>query len=305
MGNRMRQYPNRYRGLALAVLASACWGTSGLFINRIMADQPISTWVLAFWRELWTVSLLAVMVGWQRPSLLRVAQRDLPWLAGMGISMGGLHVTWNVSIMANGVPAATVMQYNAPILVAIVGWLLWREPFTRRKVAAMVLALTGTALIARLGVAGVQGLTLPGLLVGLGTAVSYGSFTLFGKKLAGSYSQWTIIFYVFAFSTIALLPLQVGRSLPWPVANSTLFAFTALILLTTIGGYALFTASLRFLPASEAVIVAVTEVLFAALLAFFLLEQHLDGWQILGALLVIGSVLLISWPRRVARYSAT
>ncbi len=289
---------DRYLGLALAVLASACWGTSGLFINRIFSHQPLSTWTLAFWRELATfLSILGGLVV-IRPSLLRVSRRDLPWLAGMGLCMGSLHVTWNVSIMTNGVPAATVMQYNAPILVAVVGWLLWREPFTRRKVGAMVLAITGTALIARVGAGSAVGLTLPGLLVGVGTAVSYGSFTLFGKKLAGSYSQWTIILYVFAFSTLALLPVQFGRELPWPVANSTLLTFAALVWLTTIGGYGLYTGSLRLLPASEAVIVSVTEVLFAALLAFLLLGQAMDGWQMLGALLVIASVLLLSWPRR-------
>ncbi len=293
---------DRYLGLMLAVLASACWGTSGLLINRIMSAQAVSTWTLAFWRELLTFLSLVGGLALLRPALLRVARRDLPWLAGMGLSMGGLHVTWNVSIMTNGVPAATVMQYNAPILVAVVGWLLWREPFTRRKVGAMVLAITGTALIARIGVVGAAGLTLPGLLVGVGTAVSYGSFTLFGKKLADSYSQWTIILYVFAFSTLALLPMQFGQVLPWPVATTTLLAFAALVWLTTIGGYGLYTSSLRLLPASEAVIVSVTEVLFAALLAFLLLGQLMDGWQMLGALLVVGSVLLLSWPRRRHRH---
>ncbi len=288
----------RYLGLALAVLASACWGTSGLFINRILSDQPLSTWTLAFWREFLTFLSLLVGLAWKRPSMLRVSRKDLPWLAGMGLSMGGLHVTWNVSIMTNGVPVATVMQYNAPILVAVVGWLLWREPFTRRKVGAMVMAIIGTALIARIGAIGVQGLTLPGLLVGVGTAVSYGSFTLFGKKLAGSYSQWTIILYVFAFSSLALLPVQFGRALPWPVTNTTLLAFAALVWLTTIAGYGLYTGSLRLLQASEAVIVSVTEVLFAAVLAFLLLGQMMDGWQMLGALLVVGSVVLLSWPRR-------
>ena len=134
--------------------------------------------------------------------------------------------------------------------------------------------------------------------MGVGTAVSYGSFTLFGKKLAGSYSQWTIILYVFAFSMLALLPLQFSRPLPWPVATPTLVAFAALVWLTTIGGYGFYTSSLQTLQASEAVIVSVTEVLFAAVLAFVLLKQLMDGWQMFGAALVVGSVLLISWPRK-------
>lgn len=290
----------RLRGIPLAILASACWGTSGLFIDRIMGHGVLSAWQLAFWREVATLLTLLLLLGVIRPSLLRVRRVDLPWLAGMGLGMGMLHVTWNVSVVTNGIPVATVMQYNAPILVAIVAWLLWREVVSGRRAAAIILAITGTVFMTGLlhSEGGLR-LSALGVMVGLGTAVAYGGMTLFGQRLANSYSPWTINLYIFAFAMLALLPIQTAVGLPaWPLPPTIWLPFAALVAIPTICGYALYTLSLRWLPAGEAVIVSVTEVLFAAVLAFLLVGQAMAGWQSVGAALVIGSVVLLSWPRK-------
>jgi drug/metabolite transporter (DMT)-like permease len=204
---------------------------------------------------------------------------------------------WNMNVLINGASVATVIQCNAPIFVTIMGWLLWREPLTWRKIIAVFLAILGTLLIARLdGLGGVQ-ITFLGLAVGLIAAVAYGGFSLFGKKLAADYHAWTILLYVFGFATLALLPLQFGSPLPWPLGFNVLRDYAALVLLTTIAGFGLYTVALRHLQASVAAITANSEVPFAAILAYFILNERLDGWQILGAVLVILAVVLVSLPR--------
>jgi drug/metabolite transporter, DME family len=296
---------SRSHGVILVALATTLWATSGLFINRIVAVSAISPLGLAFWRDLATFICLAVGVALVRPRLLRVAWRDLPWLAAMGsISIGFFHALWNVSVLTNGVSVATVVQSNAPVFVAVMAWLLWREALTGRKIGAIFLALAGTVLISRLDGFGGEQITLVGLLIGLATAVTYGAFSLFGKKLTGSYDPWTILVYVFGFATLALLPFQLasGAPLPWPVPATALAAFVSLVLLTTIGGFALYTAGLKRLQASVAAIVATLEVPLAALMSYFLLGERLDGWQLLGAVLVVSGVILLTWSpvRRVA-----
>jgi drug/metabolite transporter (DMT)-like permease len=77
--------------------------------------------------------------------------------------------------------------------------------------------------------------------------------------------------------------------------------YAGLILLSTISGFGLYTAGLRHLQASVAAIVATTEVAFAAVVSYIALGERLDGWQILGAILVVGGVVLLSWPRAGVR----
>lgn len=288
----------RVLSLLLVVLATACWSTSGLFIKLTVRESGISPWGLAFWRDFGTSTCLFIGLVLFRPNLLRVRRRDLPWLAAMGaISIGLFHTAWNTAVLINGVSVATVLQANAPIFVTVIAWLLWREPLTRRKIGAVGLAFLGTILISRLdGLGGIQ-ITFVGLVIGLAAAITYGSFSLFGKKLTGDYSSWTILVYVFGFGALALLPFQLWLATPWAASPLVLGYFVGLVWFTTLTGFVLYTTALRCLQASVAAIVATTEVPFAALVSYVALGERLDGGQVLGAILVVGGVILLSWPR--------
>jgi O-acetylserine/cysteine efflux transporter len=66
------------------------------------------------------------------------------------------------------------------------------------------------------------------------------------------------------------------------------------VLITTIGGYALYASGLRRLPASVASITAMAEVPFTAALAYLFLGDRLSPLQLCGALIVVGGVALLS-----------
>ncbi len=290
---------SRLWGLALVVLATACWSTSGIFISLVVQGSGISPVGLAFWRDLGTFTCLLIGIGILKPGLLKVNRRDLPWLIAMGIfSIGVFHVLWNMTVILNGASVATVIQANAPIFVTLMAWLIWKEPLTGQKIAAVGLAFAGTVLISGLHKLGGASITTLGLLTGLGAAVTYGSLSLFGKKLTNDYSPWTILFYIFGTGSLVLLPFQFSSPFPWPLPLTVLGNYAALVLLTTITGFGLYTIGLSSLQASIAAITANTEVPFAAILAYLILKERLDQWQILGAVLIIVGVVLISLPNR-------
>ena len=290
---------SNFVSLSLVIFAAACWGMSGIFINLVVANYDISAWGLAFWREMGTAALLFVGLRWFRPDLLRVAWHDVPWLALMGaLSIGLFHAMWNASVLINGTAVATVFQYNAPIFVAIAAWFLWREPLTWRKAAAIGLAFLGTILVSRFDWQTGTQITVQGGLVGLGTAVAFSGLALFGKKLSGSYSSWTILLYTFSFGALALLPFQAGRPYVWPAPLAAAIAFAGLVVVSTIGGFAAYTIGLRRIQASVAVIVATVEVPLAAIASYLFLGEQLDGRQVAGAALVVSGVVLLSLPQK-------
>ncbi len=208
---------------------------------------------------------------------------------------------WNITVLINGVGISTVLQCNSPVFVTVFAWLLWREPLTWRKWAAIALAGIGTILIARPGaLTGVQ-LTALGLSTALAASLAYSGITLFTKKLAGNYEPWTILVYAFGFAALALLPFQIGRPLPGPISPTAAGAFLALVLITTIMGYRTYTSGLRRIQASVASIVATSEVPMASLLGYVFLAERMDGWQIVGAGLVVSGVILLSLNGRRPR----
>ncbi len=284
-------------GPLAVLLASACWGTSGIFVKFIIADTDISALALAFWRDLTTFTVLLVGIALLRPAWLRIQRRDLRWMALLGLSLGTFHVFWNLAVMVSGAAVATVQQAAMPAMVAVAAWLLWREPLTWTKIVAIVLTFVGTALVSGLDVLGQTQLTLAGIVIGIGTPATYAAWTLFGKKVRADYSPFTTLLYAFAFGALTLLPLQFFTPPPWPVASAALFWFAGLILLATIAGFSLYALALGRLPASVAGILAMSEIAFVAVYAYVLLGERLTVSQILGAVLVVGGVLLLSWQR--------
>ena len=296
----------RWSGLQFVILATACWSTAGLFITSLVRDGGMAPFSLAFWRMLVTCLCLVAYIAIRHPRQLRVRPRDVPWFAAMGaLAVATFQVAWILAVLTNGPSIATIIQCNAPIIVTLIARIIWGESLTWQKWTAIGLASLGTILIAWPADTGAMQITLTGFLISMGSAIAYAGITLFTKKLARDYSSWTILAYAFGFAALALLPFQFGYGQSRPVPpidrGDVLLTFAGFVLITTIGGYALYTTGLRRLPASVASIAAMVEVPFAAALGYLFLGDRLSALQVLGALIVLSGVALLSLrPERAA-----
>lgn len=289
---------------APVVLATLCWSTAGIFISWTLQGSNLAPLGLAFWRVLFSfvclLFYLAIAPG--KRELLRVPLRELPWLAALGVlAVGVFQVLWILSIITNGASLSTVVQCNAPIIVTVLARIIWHEPLTWRKWVAIGLAFLGTALVAQLGGSGNLQLAPMGLLVALGAALTYAGITLFTKKLTtDGVNQWTILVYSFGFAALALLPFQFSQPAIEISSWTPVAAFAGLVLVTTIAGYGAYAWALRHLQASVASILALTEVPFASGFAFLLLGERMSLLQVLGALAIVGGVVLLATARAPA-----
>ncbi len=255
---------------------------------------------LAFWRDLATALCFILAVVLTRPAALRVAFRDLRWFFVMGaVGIGAFHVLWNLSVLVNGVSAATVLVYIAPVFVSLAAILFLNEPATWRKGGALVLTLAGVALVSGMeGQGGDAGLAVPGLAIGVASALTHGTFSLVGKKLAGGYDPLVILAYAFGFAALTLLPFQLAAGSRIQVNPAMLLNFGALVLGASFLGFFLYISALKYIQASVASVVLTVEVLFAPTLSYLFLAERLAPIQIAGAALVICGVLLVSWQPR-------
>jgi len=293
-----KKHDSRVLGLLLIFLATAGWSTAGVWVKLVVAGSGVSPIDLAFWRDFVTFLVLVAGLLLLKREWFRINRRDLPWLALMGaIGIGVFHVLWNLSVLMNGAAIATVLQYNAPVIVAIAARLLWGESLTWQKLLAIGLALSGTLLIALPSASGIQITTL-GLSIGLASAAANSLFSLVGKRLTGSYNPWTVMTYVFGFGALTLLPLALFTGNPWTLTPLVLFSFAGFIFFPTLGGFGLYTVGLQKLPASVAAIIATTEVPLAAIVAYLVLGERLDAVQWVGTLAVMAGVALISMPKQ-------
>ncbi|MFO7741517.1 MAG: DMT family transporter [Anaerolineae bacterium] len=292
-------------GSLAVLLATACWGTSGLFVKLILAEQQVSAFALAFWRDLSTFVVLLVGLRLLRPRWLRVRRQDVRWLFGLGVSIGVFHIFWNLAVFLNGAAVATVQQAAMPAIVAIAAWLIWGEPLTGPKILAIVLTFVGTILVSGVSVLGEADLTLSGFFVGLGTPILYAAWNLFIKKIRKGYNPLTTLTYGFGFGALVLLPIQLFTPQPQALPPSTLLYFAGLIGLATIGGFSIYTFGLGRLQASVATILAMVEIPIVALYAYVLLGERMTIDQIIGSALVVCGVLMLSRRRRANQSGST
>jgi drug/metabolite transporter (DMT)-like permease len=283
----------------VAVLfAAACWGTSGIFVNFVSSETEITALALAFWRDISTFAVLLPSLAIFRREWLRVDRKDLPWLIALGASLGSFHVFWNLAVMLNGAAVATVQQAAMPAIVAVVARLVWKETLNWRKIVAIALTFVGTVLVSGLDVLAEADVSWVGLIVGLGTPITYAAWTLFSKRLRASYSPPTVLTYAFGFGALVLLPFQLFTTQPEAVPLQGALWFVALILFSTVVPFNAYTFGLGRIPASVASILAMSEIPIVAVYAYVFLREIMTPDQIFGAVLVIAGVLLLSERRK-------
>ncbi|MGQ9625734.1 MAG: DMT family transporter [Anaerolineae bacterium] len=285
-----------FKGYLLILLAATFWATSGTLMKYLVQRYDLPPLLLAFCRDFITFFCVLVVLIFRKPSLVRIEPRDFPFFALMGATSIGLHHAVLVhAFVLLDVAVATVLNYTAPAFVVLFSWLLLREPLTKVKIAALGLTFAGCVLVAEAYNPTHLKLDLVGLLLGLGAGATYGAYSLFSKYAVQRYSFWTVLLYAFGFGALTILLYRPDVALALAGARGEVWlGVAALGLVSTLGGYAFYTAGLKFLPVGPASIVVTIELLIAACLAFVVLGEMIDFLQIIGGALIVSGVVLVS-----------
>ncbi len=290
--------PDKVVGLASVLLAAACWGASGIFVKLIMADGPISSLCLAFWRDLAAFAVFTLLALSMYRNRIKIRRPDWPRLAGMGISLGAFHVALNLGYRLNGAAITTIQQAAMPAIVLVVARLIWKEPLTGFKIFSLVLIGIGTILVSGIVRADAPDVTAAGIMVGLFVPLLYAGWSLFGKSLRDGYSAVVTLAWAFGIAALILLPFQLltGRIAPLSVSGMAVLWFCGLVGISTVFAFFAFTFALGRLPAGIASILVMSEIAFAIFYAHLLLGETLSLSEVVGALVVVGGVVILLVP---------
>jgi len=286
-------------GYLAVITAAACWGTSGIFIKLIMTQIDIPAASLAFWRDTVAFLVFSCMSGLFRRHELRIQKTDRPWLAMMGISLGLFHVSWNLGIFLNGPAITTVQQAAMPVIVIVVARIVWQEAFTVRKIAAVILIITGTILVSGMISSVRSDVTAAGIAAGFSVPVTYAAWSIFGKQLSGRYAPEVVLTYAFGVAALVLLPFQFFMTAPFPAPLQTWLCFTGLIGLSTVAGFLAFAFGLKHLPAGVATILVMSEILFVSVYSYSLWGEMMTPIESTGAVLVMCGVIALLERRKL------
>ncbi len=285
----------RWRGYVMVVGAACCWGVMATLAKLLFRDRGVDPVILVVVRAYLATLALFLVLALLQPARLRIRGRDVRAAVLIGVAGLGLNnLLYFEALHLTSVATALLLQYQAPVLVALYTVLVERQPLRGRIVLALALALVGCALVVRAYDLAVFRPNLLGVLAGLGTACSFAFYILASRVALRRLDAWTLLAYGYLSASVvwtAVLP-------PWRLFGygfdlGIWTAFLAIATLGTVLPFGLFISGLRFLPPTQAGIVSMLEPVVAAVMAYVLLGEVLIPLQLLGGALVLAGVVMV------------
>jgi drug/metabolite transporter (DMT)-like permease len=280
-------------------------------VSRVAIRAGVDATSLTSLRLTGAVVVFAAIAAVIRPSALRPPRgRDLLLLFALGlVGVAGLQWTYFVAIDRLPLGIALLLEYTAPVLVALWARFVQHEPVRGRMWVAIALSLVGLAVVAQVW----QGLAFDGIgvLAGLGAAVCFATYFLLGEHQVGGTDPLPVILWSFL---VAAVVLNVARPVTtidpdvltastsmlgsldgWRVPVWALLAW--IVLAGTVVPFFTALLALRHLPATIVTMVAMLEPVGAAALGWAWFAESLSVLQVLGGATVIAAILLAQSAR--------
>jgi probable blue pigment (indigoidine) exporter len=276
--------------LLMAALPPAIWGSTYLVTTEMLpADRPMTAAVL----RLLPVGLLIVLLTRCRPA----PGQWWKLLILSALCMSGLHGLLFVAAYRLPGGLAALLVCAQPLIVLVLGFLLFAQRTPLRVCAAAAVGFAGVALV----------LLSPTLLrwdfigavAALLAAASMGLGTLLVKRWGMQMPVLAFTGWQLLLGGLLLVPLAVFMEWPLPaleVKNVAGYAYLAII--GTLIPYLLWFRALRELEPVLISIFLLLSPLSALALGYLFLGQTLTVWQAVGAVAVFAGILLSQLPAR-------
>jgi len=287
----------RWRGIVEILLSGFCFGFLGLF-GKIAYSQGISSGEFLSFRFLLSASLLACFFLFFQWKKFLLTWQSIMHCGLLGIF--GYAVFSSCFFRAlQGLSASltVLLLYTYPVFVLLGSRFLFKEELPLYKWLALPLQFIGLLMLVGLDISSVD---IISLLFGLGSAFFYALYILASSKLLKGVSPWSSVFYIQFFAAIALSLIyfdNINR-----VKEVFFHSYPVLIGTAVIGtlmAMSLFLSALQKLKSYEASILSTAEPLTGIVLAMVFLREHLSLPQLMGAILILGAMIIVSWKKTI------
>lgn len=290
-------------GLLQVCTAGVLWGTGGLVVTLLHERDGLGAMTVSAWRMALAAAVLILFaVVSRRSGAVLSILRTQPLLAiSVGCGTALYQGLYFVSVLLVGVSVATVVSLGlAPIIASVWEHLVARTRPSWREVAVLTAALVGLVLIsanAGHGSAAPSDRPMLGLLLAVGSGLTYAATTLVGHRLAQQVDPIALTTCTTLAGAVVLAPFIALAGLEGePVFAGTAFSTVLLVYLgvaTMALSYGLLYAGLRTTSGSAATVATLVEPLSAAVLAAIVLDERLTAPALLGGALILAAVVAL------------
>ncbi|MBI9106742.1 MAG: EamA family transporter [Spirochaetales bacterium] len=281
----------------ILIIISACAFGSIAVISRIAITQggdETSIMIIRFA----IVSLFFTGYLRLRGISWRVNRKQLAGLLFLGfICYGNVALMMFLAMKYISPALGSLILYTYPAMVMAGSVLFLGESFSRRKLASLIISLTGCAVV----LWGPLGhLDLRGVLLAFLVAVFYSIYIIGSRKMLSDIppakvSAWMAVCCLVYFTIYGAFT----GSLDISFSTANLISAAVLAVWCTIIGFVAFLSGLKVVGAQNAAVISTIEPLYTILLAWLVIGDKLSGKQVIGGLIIMSGVLILNLPVKI------
>ena len=277
----LKQFNSKFLVYSYVAAAAIIWGSNGVIVNWV----PYNAYAIAFFRVLFASLTLLPVVLLTRKSEMMSAARSWRVMLSLGLllALGWTLLFHSMKLIA--IANAVLLNYMAPIFVALLVPLFLKEKLEKSTLLALAISVAGIVFISYQQNLQMSHLNLLGVILGLLSGLAYAGFIIASKRALSSFSSLVVAFYSYAVASIFLLPFVIGTDFSPDLASWILL----LVLGVFNTGFAvtLYLKGLGMVKAQKAVVFTYLEPASAVVFGFLFLAQQPTPLMLVGGFLIL------------------
>jgi len=282
---------SKLKGYLCGIGAAVCYGTNPLGALYLYEDGINANSVL-FYRFALAVVMLGMLMAVRRKSL-KVSRRELSLLCALGVVFSTSSITLYFSFCFMDAGIASTLLFVYPVMVAVIMALLFKERLPAVSVFAIMLALSGIAMLYH----GDGGATLStrGVMLVMFSSLSYAVYIVVVNKSPLRMSSMKLTFYVLFFGMLTVLTNSFITGLHIQMLTTPRMWSCAfmLALLPTVFSLVLMTISVHETGSTPTAVMGALEPLTAVVIGVAVFGEQLTPRLAAGIVLILTAVIMI------------
>ncbi len=270
-----------------------CFVAVTALVKYLGDDMPAAQ--SAFLRYLLGLVFLLPMLSSLRA--VRFTRENLTFFGLRGFLHALGVVLWFYAMTQISLAEVTAMNYLSPIYITLGAALFLGEKLALRRIIAVIMAFMGALIILRPGLREIS----PGHIAMIGTAILFAASYLMAKRMSGQVNASVVVGMLSITVTICLAPFAAAVWTP-PTATQIFWLFWVAAFATA--GHFAMTLAFAAAPVTITQPVTFLQLVWAVALGALLFGEAVDAFVVLGGLVIMASVVFISWREAVLRKQA-
>jgi drug/metabolite transporter, DME family len=304
--------PHPLRGYLYIASATFLWGIAATlgraaFTGRLASISPalgpLDPLILSQARtSLSLIVLLPLLLLRRGASSLAMPRADILRCLVLGVlGVAASNYFYYLAIQRTNVAVAIIIQYTAPVWVLLYMVSRGLQQPTIRRIASVVLAVFGCALVIGLVGSGGWKLDAIGVLASVIASFSFAFYNVAGHKILARYDRWKVLVWVLAGSAGFWLIFNP----PWKIighySGPQWIFMLVFALVSVLGPFSCYFAGLQYLEPTSAIVVSCLEPVFSIIIAAVVLKETVGPLQIVGIVVVLAATVLVQLPEKGRR----